>query len=147
MNLPKRKTTRMQLCSLQTHQRLKCINYCLNKWEVQNKQIPKLGKCKTLMTAWAVSKANSKILGHPFLAYMPIPTINLLCEVGILKDSPTLFWQCLAIDFICVLLVQFGQNTVRSWGKGRFMPSVGFATLKRNSIWKFFNVHYHFWSR
>ncbi|CAO2639556.1 hypothetical protein LEMLEM_LOCUS24961, partial [Lemmus lemmus] len=48
---------------------------------------------------------------------------RLLCEAGILKASPTLSWQRLAVSFFCVLFIQLGQHVVNSWGNASFLSS------------------------
>lgn len=76
------------------------------------------------------------------------PVYNrLFCEVGIIKNLPTLSLQSLSVNFFHVLLDQFGQHTVRNWSKGSVRPGGCLPYLKQTPYWRFFNVHHLIWSR
>lgn len=64
-----------------------------------------------------------------------------------MDKCPTLSGQCLAVSFICIPLVQFGQYTVSSWTKGIFSVQVAsFALNKVNSTPNFLSAFFwEFW--
>ena len=70
-----------------------------------------------------IAHSSSAILGHTSLAYRPTISDRLSYDTRVLKDCPILLERGLAVTFFCVLLVQLGQHTVSSQGKGIFLPS------------------------
>ena len=46
---------------------------------------------------------------------------NFSVKQDILKGCPFFSWQCLAVIFFCILLIQLGQHTVSSKGKNSWL--------------------------
>lgn len=73
-----------------------------------------------------------------------------LCPIDLeylMNKCPTLSGQCLAVSFVCILLVQFEQYTVSNWTKGTFsLQMASFALNKVNSTSNFLSAfHWEFW--
>lgn len=55
------------------------------------------------LASWTVTQSFSAILGHLSSAYRSRLSDRRFNEAGNLKECPTLYWQSLAITFLCVL--------------------------------------------